>query len=716
MTGSGDVLEFEGFRLDLRRMGVWKDDQPVPLEPKALDVLRHLVTNRDRLVTKDELMDNVWKDTFVTPNALTRAVAQLRKGLDDDAEHPRMIETVAKRGYRFVADVTVGSNGHASSAPAPVQPLTVTNVVAEPPRRGRSWFAVAAVLIIAIVAAAIVVNAVRTAPKTIGRPAEVTPLTSYGDVIDAAISPDGKYLAYVRSTQGRQGLWIRQLRGANPIELVPPAEVSYYGLAFAPDSSSIYYVVRGPEPIAFPTGMLFQIPALGGAPRRLGTPFDHHPSVSPDGRLLASLRAAYPTAHESSLLVTDADGAHARTLLTVKEPESLAPGFFISPAWSPDGGRIAVALRNADAARLAIVDVASGAVQRFETMFSMASFATWLGDGSGIAFIAGNKSDPSIEYGSRVWMKQLSCGEPRPLTSGVVDYRNVTAPADASSLVSVGSLQNGSVWRVPLNGADHPVKLPTLKDDGAAGVAWLDANTIVFPSIDGGGLQLWTMALNGSARRQLTTDGWNVWPRPTRDGATIYFISTRGNRVGVWRMNRDGSAQQHIADTGAAHDLVLSADERLLLFTAPSADRVESTWAVPVEGGRPTMLVEGLVRGSASPDGRSIAGIWQPRPEVNPVLAIFPVSGGATPLQTFDRQLASVNGGVWWSRKSDALYFTSSDRTNLWRQPISGGPATQATNFADSMINRGDVAADGRTFLAFRSNPMRDAFLITSFK
>lgn len=71
MTGSGDVFEFEGFRLDLRRMGVWKADKRVPLEPKALDVLSHLVANRDRLVTKDEILDSVWKDTFVTPN-LTR--------------------------------------------------------------------------------------------------------------------------------------------------------------------------------------------------------------------------------------------------------------------------------------------------------------------------------------------------------------------------------------------------------------------------------------------------------------------------------------------------------------------------------------------------------------------------------------------------------------------------------------------------------------------
>src|SRR6185436_3723621 len=128
MMGSDDVFEFEGFRLDLRRMGVWKHDERILLEPKAVDVLRYLVANRDRLVTKDELLDAIWKDTFVTPNALTRAVAQLRKGLGDDVDHPKLIETIAKHGYRFVAAVTVASNGQLSppaapAAPAPAAPL-----------------------------------------------------------------------------------------------------------------------------------------------------------------------------------------------------------------------------------------------------------------------------------------------------------------------------------------------------------------------------------------------------------------------------------------------------------------------------------------------------------------------------------------------------------------------------------------------------------------
>src|SRR5688572_31412319 len=92
----------------------------IPLEPKAFDVLIHLIEHRDRVVTKEELLDAVWPGTFVTPNVLTRAVAQIRKALGDESQDARLIETIAKRGYRFIPPVTVVPAGE----PAPESPST----------------------------------------------------------------------------------------------------------------------------------------------------------------------------------------------------------------------------------------------------------------------------------------------------------------------------------------------------------------------------------------------------------------------------------------------------------------------------------------------------------------------------------------------------------------------------------------------------------------
>lgn len=101
------VYEFGDVTVNVGRMEVTRCGVAVALEPKCFDVLTVLVEHRDRLVTKEELLEAVWKDTFVTPNALTRAIAQLRRGLGDLAFESRYIETVARRGYRFIAEVRV---------------------------------------------------------------------------------------------------------------------------------------------------------------------------------------------------------------------------------------------------------------------------------------------------------------------------------------------------------------------------------------------------------------------------------------------------------------------------------------------------------------------------------------------------------------------------------------------------------------------------------
>src|SRR5687768_7536616 len=95
----GDV-EFDRSGFRLTRAG-----RPVHVEPKVLEVLAHLIANRGRLVEKRELLAAVWGDTAVTEGALTRAIAQLRKAIGDDAREGRYLETVPTRGYRFLADV-----------------------------------------------------------------------------------------------------------------------------------------------------------------------------------------------------------------------------------------------------------------------------------------------------------------------------------------------------------------------------------------------------------------------------------------------------------------------------------------------------------------------------------------------------------------------------------------------------------------------------------
>jgi adenylate cyclase len=102
-------LRFDRFTLDPARGCLLDGTAEIPLRPKAYDVLRHLAERADHLVSKDEMMAAVWPGVFVTDDSLVHAVAELRKALGDRDQ--RIVRTVPRRGYRFVAPVTVLSRG-----------------------------------------------------------------------------------------------------------------------------------------------------------------------------------------------------------------------------------------------------------------------------------------------------------------------------------------------------------------------------------------------------------------------------------------------------------------------------------------------------------------------------------------------------------------------------------------------------------------------------
>src|SRR5271165_6674151 len=118
-TDRPGIFSFDGIVLDARHLEVTRNGERIDLEPKALRVLSYLVEHHDRVVTKEELIAGIWAGTFVTDNALTRVIAQIRKQLDDSARFPRFIETVAPTGYRFIADVVEEA---AAAAPAQKPP------------------------------------------------------------------------------------------------------------------------------------------------------------------------------------------------------------------------------------------------------------------------------------------------------------------------------------------------------------------------------------------------------------------------------------------------------------------------------------------------------------------------------------------------------------------------------------------------------------------
>src|SRR5690242_6669209 len=131
--------EFGNFRLDTKEKILFRDNKPVPLRPKVFATLQVFVEHAGRLLEKDELMKRIWKDQFVEESNLSFNIKVLRRVLDDDAHQPRFIETVPRRGYRFIADVNQNPTSVVVKAEAGAS-LGPSQAIAFPPRMKRVYW------------------------------------------------------------------------------------------------------------------------------------------------------------------------------------------------------------------------------------------------------------------------------------------------------------------------------------------------------------------------------------------------------------------------------------------------------------------------------------------------------------------------------------------------------------------------------------------------
>jgi eukaryotic-like serine/threonine-protein kinase len=591
-----------------------------------------------------------------------------------------------------------------------------TAVVEVPRRENRRSFlmaAVAFVLVAAVVAAWWMNRQLPAATGSSGR-VSIEPLTTTGTAIDAAISPDGRQLAWVESAGGMQGLRLRQLDQGQTIELVPAAAVGYWGISFTPDGSRVFYATKSAQN---PAGRLFEVGVKGGLSTPVLDGIDSTTAFSPDGRRIAFYRAGFPEPGKTSLVIGDIGGNSLRALVSLQAPEFFVPAFFAAPSWSPDGERISAVVHNGSSgeAVLVTVDARSGAKQEFARRFRDATFTSWLPDGSGILFVA-DQADEFREYPRKVWYQPYPTGEPHRVTPDLLEYRNVSVRADGSSFVSIGLDAAYSLWRIPLQGGS-PQRIASERYDGLLGIAPLPDGRTIVSSGERGNTQLSLIGGESAGRRILTREGTNLWPAVSADGTTVAFVSNRDGQTGIWRMNVDGSGARLLAHLPRPAWLSITPDGRYVICASVGEGGSDvSTWRVSIDGGDPTIIAPGIDRPAVSPDGRYLAGINVATGANRLTLVTMRLDGSAPGRELGTIAPATANGLMEWTPDGKGILFSTVERTNVWLQPLSGEPPRRVTDLATLDIVRGRRTPDGKSLIVARGSAQTDAYLVSKFR
>jgi DNA-binding winged helix-turn-helix (wHTH) protein/Tol biopolymer transport system component len=328
-ASSTQQVQFGVFELDLQRAELRKQGVKVKLQEQPLKVLQVLLETPGQIISREELRQRIWPaNTFVEfDQGLYGAMARLRDALGDSSDSPRFIETVARRGYRFIAPVTI-----AHSLPD-TQRREETAQTARGPHRVDFRRLVTSMLaglfggaLLLIIVFIFDIGGTREwLRRSTVKSVQLERITDFVGVKESpAISPDSKTVAFVAPVNGRKQIWIRLLAGGSPLQLTHD-DADHETPRWTPDSSSLIYFAPNLSPAK--PGTIWEVSALGGVARRVASAMSGG-DISHDGQRIVAfqLRGA-----DLALVAISLDGTIVRE---IKHFPKLYK--YDWPRWSPD--------------------------------------------------------------------------------------------------------------------------------------------------------------------------------------------------------------------------------------------------------------------------------------------------------------------------------------------------------------------------------------------
>lgn len=733
-----NLFKFGEFCLNTKEKMLLRQDEPVSLTPKVFELLALFVENHGQLIEKDEIMQKLWADSFVEESNLTFTVRQLRKVLNDTAQNPTYIETVWGHGYRFIAKVDEVSQTDSLFAEetfplidskfetleeTPNLPVKFAEK-SNPKSFLVSYLPVTALVVFLIISlAAVLIWSRNQAGSSSNAPILETEfkseqLTNAGGVYEAAISPDGKLMAYLNEIGGKTGIWLKQLETGENTEIIPNTDDSYYGLDFSKDGQELYFS-RGPKVDEGRKINIYRVSILGGIPKEVISDVEGLFSFSPDNRQISFIRCPRRDDDFCSLFIADIDGKNENKLLTRPRPIRMRDNQF-----SPEGKSIAVAVGQSrtSSSEFGLVEVnIENKLEREITdhKFSNIHYLRWLPDQSGILLTAYEPPNNSV----KIYQVSAQTNEVKLLSKDSVSYDGISLDKAAKKMITTQVMANFRLWSAPLN---EPNKAKPISQSAPAMYmgqrlcGFTSDGNIVYVSGSDSNQHIWIMNADGSNQRQFTSgEGTNWQPRLSPDQKYIFFASNRTGSAQIWRMNIDGSNQTQISEgKDGNRPIFVSADGKTVYFESPKDSNL----------GKLTIADDGKTSSSLISKERMF------QPEVNPAGdTVVYFSRGKS--QYFQISLMSLADGqiiksfplgnekafpqkVIWSNDGMSLFTLSRAEKSfvVWKYSIETGAGEIFADLGEERVSDFALSPDGQSFIYVRGKELNDAFLITGLK
>lgn len=508
-----------------------------------------------------------------------------------------------------------------------------------------------------------------------------------GDISDIALSPDGKYVVRVVAEEGKHTIRITEVATASDLRIVQPSAAGYSGLSFSPDGTYVYYLENQAE-----TGTLYRVSKLGGGQRKILDNVNTAVTFSPDGTRLAFVRSnrALDT---PDLMVAQTDGTSEHLLARRTRADTDA---FMSdmkragPVWSPDGKVLACptfSLSHDQEMNLEVLDAETGVGRRLNAKpWYDISRAVWLADGSGLLI-------STAEAPGAPWQLQLLAypqGDVRKVTNDPNNYIHVSGTYNSSLFLMLNTEEDSSVWQVSVADGATASTLGVAQRKGVLEILWDRPGRFLYTVSDGSHTNLWAQEA-GAAARQLTFEADNFKPAQSPDGRYMVFVSTRAGAMNIWRINADGTQLTQLTN-GTYEDVpsVTPDGEWVIYRTGNSIKKVS------INGGNTFELFDkSALCPVVSPDGRLLAFFTNDQPDSQTwhievydlgslaVVKRFELPEATTPFNGL--RLTPDNRLRWAPDGLGLTYVSRADgASNVWLQPLVGGPPQQLTHFKDA--------------------------------